>query len=192
MKKSRYKDPDYMVKYRATHKEEKKEYDKKNHLRDTESRRIWRENNKEKISSQNKEWYLENRESALSRSMIWQLEQLSAWEKYLPDTMICQCCTYEIVFNKKDVDNSVHFDHRHEGIEPISGSPYNWLRNNKCTKENIELFNSCDFGRLCGYCNRYLPTLKRKSHVLNSIKYVFGIEITEDDLMCIKKDKEKL
>lgn len=90
---------------------------------------------------------------------------IKSWEGFIPKESNCKICNKKIFFNKKDRDNSIHFDHRNEGKEIIKCIPSQWLKNNECNIDNQELWNSCDFGILCRMCNLNLPTRNREDYL---------------------------
>lgn len=81
----------------------------------------------------------------------------------------CQLCDTELAFDIKG--KAVCFDHRYEGQELIKGTPAAWYTSRPCTSENIQIFDSCDFGLLCSRCNNMLPTLNRDAWVEKLVKY---------------------
>ena len=116
----------------------------------------------------------------------WTTNNLKNWEIVIPEETTCEICSDPIFFKSEDLGNSIRFDHRHEGKETIKGSPTSWLCGHKFSEEYRKIWDSCDFGMLCDMCNSFLPTLGRKQFILNAIKYVFGVQVTEEDLMHFK------
>lgn len=96
---------------------------------------------------------------------------LKSWGKIIPKKTNCEICNKEIGFNTGTQQNSIHFDHRNGGGEPIKYAPFNWLRIHKKTKENEKIWRSCDFGILCNRCNKYLPTKNRVEFLTKALKY---------------------
>ena len=81
-------------------------------------------------------------------------------------------CGKDIYFNRKDSKNSICFDHRKGGIEPIKKSPHIWLREKIRTPEREKIWIECDFGMLCSQCNIKLPTENRKQFKENINRYI--------------------
>jgi hypothetical protein len=102
-----------------------------------------------------------------------QLAYLEAWKKVIPPFTFCQCCGIPVMFGGGDAKTSIHFDHRHGGIELIK-APTTWLGSHPCTAENRKIWLSCDFGILCRGCNSFLPTKGREEFLDNMVKYVRG------------------
>ena len=87
----------------------------------------------------------------------------------------CEVCGKELkYFDGKD---GIHFDHRENGNESIQHHPSSWMGRHPLNKNNIEKFESCNFGILCIRCNRILPTIGRQSFMRRLIKYVFKKDI---------------
>ena len=104
-------------------------------------------------------------------------KNLQSWEGYIPKETGCQVCGTKIIFSSKDTNTSIHFDHKNEYCL-IKIDPGKWLRRHKFTEENKQIWDRCDFGMLCGKCNRALPTKDRELWVGNVINYVwtkFGV-----------------
>lgn len=100
---------------------------------------------------------------------------IESWEGYIPVISNCEVCGKEIKFNRKVLNESIHFDHKDDSEKKIKNkSPNQWLRKNKRTPENEAIWDSCGWGRLCRRCNSSLPTRNRKEFVINVVKYVFG------------------
>lgn len=146
------------------------EYRKNNSTKLNESNKQYRATHKEQLKVQKNKHYLENREVEVARQKKYRSSQLSSWEGFIPQQHTCEVCNKIVYFNTQNKENAVHFDHRH-GNEVIKGSPQNWLERHKRTPENELLWNSCDFGKLCHYCNRYLPTNNRTEFLENAVKY---------------------
>jgi hypothetical protein len=90
-----------------------------------------------------------------------QVKILAEWKdivKSIYGEFRCQCCGCQVGWyragNGKSM-NTLTLDHR-TGNEAIECPPYDYLRVNYPTDENIALFESCDFGMLCSRCNRKL------------------------------------
>jgi hypothetical protein len=113
-----------------------------------------------------------NKQRRVSDSIRFK-NNIKAWAKYIPMKSTCQICGKIIFFNCGIRKDSIHFDHRHGGKEFIKNSPTNWLRANRCNDKNKLIWDSCDFGILCGNCNKILPTRNRTFFVCQVTKYVF-------------------
>jgi hypothetical protein len=126
-----------------------------------------------------RKWRLkpENRIKELTYTKERNAKTLSGWEGFIVPETQCEICGKQIFFNKKDNKTAIHFDHRDENCNYINEtSPTNWLRQNVRTKDREELWNKCNFGMLCNFCNRSLITVNRKRWLSNAVKYVFGKE----------------
>lgn len=93
------------------------------------------------------------------------------WNNYFPEKTICGVCGKKIFFKADLIKNTIHFDHRIENCI-IAKKPDTWLRTHKRTPENEKIWESCNFGILCHWCNLYLPTKNRKEWLAKVIKYV--------------------
>jgi hypothetical protein len=120
-------------------------------------------------------YYLNNKDRIRHNGMVFELKCLKSWEGFIPLETTCQICNRIIFFNKKNQNNSIHFDHKDDVKCTIKNkSPNQWLRKHKRNPKNEAIWNSCNFGMLCRVCNTHLPTRNRKSYILNVNKYVFG------------------
>jgi hypothetical protein len=168
--------------YRDKHKEDAKEYAKK-----------YKFLHKEEISRKHKEYYLANKEKWVKRGnrYYWDnkekrfeyirgycVRNRNNWLEYLLSknpSPKCEVCGKELkYFDGKD---GIHFDHRENGNESIQHHPSSWMGRHPLNKNNIEKFESCNFGILCIRCNRILPTIGRQSFMRRLIKYVFKKDI---------------
>ena len=144
---------------------DKKWYDK-NKERICAHKRIYYQKNKDRISKRMKKYWAENKDR-LSRYSKF----LPSWEGYIPKRTRCQICNREIFFNNKDGKNAIHFDHKKENL-PITICPTEWLARNFNTPANQKTWEQCDFGILCGTCNRSMPTKNRKGRLVKITEYV--------------------
>ena len=155
-------------------KQRQVDYDKTRYLKDRPIIRTrvkkYYETNKSEIQSRGRRFYQNNRERLILQTGQRSRINLDAWKKYFPEVMQCGCCGKDIFFSGGIPGKSVYFDHRHGGGEPIR-NPNIWLRSHKCTPENIKIWESCDFGRLCIKCNGYLPTVDRKHFIDGLMNY---------------------
>ena len=95
----------------------------------------------------------------------------NSWIGIIPEQTKCQICGRTIYFNKKNSNDAIHFDHKN-GKHSYIIRPTNWLARHKNNKANIKIWMDCDFGMLCGVCNRSLPTKNRKNFIKKVIKYI--------------------
>ena len=135
-----------------------------------EYQKNYREEHREKIRNYNKVYGKRYYNEKIKKDCELNLK---SWEGFIPKISRCEICDREIYFNKKDKSRSINFDHK-TGNESIKRQPNAWLRRHPKTIENIVVWNSCNFGKLCNYCNRFLPTKDRKKHVYRVIKYING------------------
>lgn len=88
--------------------------------------------------------------------------------------LTCQCCGkqlfwYEIGNGKNPF--VVSFDHRYK--DEIISDPYSWFVAHDPTDQNIAVFESCDFGLVCGPCNFSLGSpINRKSRYKMEWEYI--------------------
>lgn len=101
----------------------------------------------------------------------WARNNILSWTGHIPIKTTCEVCGCEIIFNSKNINTSIHFDHRKENCS-ISISPMRWLIKHRFGEENGKTWDSCDFGMLCGRCNRAIPTKNRKKWLLNITRYI--------------------
>ena len=125
--------------------------------------------NKEKIKETHSRWQKNN----YPKLKEWRKKRIDGWLQILPKETQCAICNSLIVYNSKNMEESIHFDHR-LGDELIKGNPSEWLRSHRCTEENIKIWKSCNFGMLCNACNRHFPVKSREEWMLNRIRYVWG------------------
>ena len=147
--------------------------------------KVRRQKNHDKILKYARQYYSRNREKCLeynrthrlkinTRDRLREKECVDTWRGFIPHEILCPCCGRKIFFASGVSKNSIHFDHRHEGVEVIK-SPSRWLTFHKRTPANEIIWNSCNFGMLCKSCNGYLPTKNRKQFVRNVIAYIGGV-----------------
>jgi hypothetical protein len=151
----KYKNPNYMVEYRI-----------KNRERLLAKGTAYRIKNRERIRA-----YVKEHMPQLCRAL--QQRNIELWKRYIPAQTTCQCCGKIIIFNSGNHKTSIHFDHRHNGVELIK-LPMNWLKSHKPTQEYLKIWLSCDFGMLCRECNTFLPTLNRAKFIEQIVNYVRG------------------
>lgn len=91
----------------------------------------------------------------------------------------CQICgkglTWEPATHKTKSDK-VCFDHKNGRGKRII-RPSVFYESQKCTPENVDVWESEDFGILCNRCNQFLPTDNRLAWLKQVIKYVIGRRI---------------
>lgn len=154
------------------------------------SAKKYRENNKAKIALKAKEYYFKNKNKIRNyaqnyrnktksyrkiRDKEFYIKTLGSWEGLISKESFCEICGIKIYFNNGNRKLAIHFDHRDENV-PIKEMPSQWLLSHKRTLENERLWTSCNFGMLCGKCNRNIPTKNRRNYVAKLNKYVFGRE----------------
>lgn len=104
----------------------------------------------------------------------WAYKNADSWTGIIPKETRCQICEEKIYFMNRNSKKAIHFDHRIDGCT-IVGSPTQWLLKHNYNKKNKDIWDSCNFGMLCGKCNRALPTKDRRMWVFNVMKYCRGI-----------------
>lgn len=117
------------------------------------------------IQKVKQKYYERNKQHIKERSRHNKIDRLVEWITYFKKKYgkipFCQCCSKQLTWHGDCKLTAVHFDHRHGGSETIKGSPAKWFFGRRATLENIKIFDSCDFGILCGECNMNLPTRNR-------------------------------
>lgn len=86
----------------------------------------------------------------------------------------CAICRKPLIYKSGKKDNTVIFDHRHEGNEPIKINPSNFWQSRPLNDVNVQIWKECDFGILCIACNKFLPTLHRKIWLRKITEYIDG------------------
>jgi hypothetical protein len=99
------------------------------------------------------------------------IKNLEEWKEYFIKFVKCEICGKSISFNSGSIKKSIHFDHRMGGVESIKGSPTFWLYRHRRNKKNETIWNSCNFGKLCYRCNKFLPTVDREKWLKKALKY---------------------
>ena len=99
------------------------------------------------------------------------IKNLVSWIGHIPDKSKCEICLKEIIFNGRDINKSIHFDHTREKCD-IMIEPKKWLIRNKFNDSNKRIWDSCNFGKLCGRCNRAIPTKNRSIWFNNLSRYI--------------------
>lgn len=100
-------------------------------------------------------------------------ELFGNWLKILPLNPQCEICRKNLEYASGKIGTNVIFDHKTSDIF-IRTAPTSWLSTHKPSKENIEIWKSCDFGILCSRCNLSLPTKKRKEWFYRIKDYILG------------------
>lgn len=156
-------------KYKGKESEYNKEYQRKYKQTPNgkESQRKWRQS--PKCKKYMKKWGQSPKGKESDRKKKDQC--INSWKDVIPKQSNCEVCGQVIIFNSKNKDTTIHFDHRHGGIEPIIGNPSNWMRGRSATPKNILIWKSCDFGMLCNRCNFVLPTVGRVEFLNKLLKY---------------------
>ena len=141
---------------------------------ESESRRAYKREyyhrNKERIAKLRAASYLNHKEDYSRRWHEWRDQNVKSWEGFFPIVTPCQMCGVPIRYNCKDTNKSIHFDHTREDV-PIKIRPSSWLVRNRRTPENEAIWKSCNFGMLCGRCNRRLPTAGREQFIKDVVRY---------------------
>jgi len=99
----------------------------------------------------------------------------SKWNEFFQNHYgdpICGICGIPLKWTSDNKQDVVHWDHKH-GLNGVR-SPSTFCGNRPCTPENIELWLSYDFGILCRWCNRILPTEGRQNWLHKLTKYCMG------------------
>lgn len=156
----------YLIKNKDRLKKKAQEYYIKNKKIINKKGKQYRQKNKVEISMKNKK----------DRNRF-----LRTWEGYIPKKTICPICRKEIFFNKRNKANAIHFDHKDNKKILIKEGPTTWLMSHVRNSINRKIWESCNFGMLCGRCNGFLPTKDRKKFVKRIIKYVFGNLLLKGD-----------
>ena len=142
--------------------------------------------NKElKRALQNK-YYHKHRKKINARNLIrikgYYDKCLKEWLSIIPKETKCEICGKSIIFNAKDRNKAIHFDHKMEGEEQRKISPSMWLGARKCNEKNRRIWEECCFGMLCKNCNSFLPTKNRKQFIHQVIRYMGWTSWKEGDL----------
>lgn len=103
----------------------------------------------------------------------WAQKNVSSWVGFIPKETNCQVCGEKIYFSNKNIKTAIHFDHKSEECS-IKGSPTQWLLKHHLNEKNKEIWIECNFGMLCGRCNRGLPTKNRLNWLEKINIYVKG------------------
>lgn len=101
----------------------------------------------------------------------WAKNNVLSWTNHITKETNCEVCGTEIIFNSRNTNTSIHFDHKTEKCL-ISISPMSWLLKHRFNEENKRIWDSCDFGLLCGKCNRGIPTKNRKEWLNKITMYI--------------------
>ncbi len=133
-------------------------------------------NNKEKRDEYKRQWRKNNRLRVRENVNRKRAICMKSWEGIIPLETQCQICGKKLYFNRiiKKPSDSIHFDHRLEGKEPIKCHPGSWLRMYKRTPEREKIWKECNFGMLCRTCNGFLFSKNRKDKLSKIVKYVYG------------------
>ena len=156
MKKNRYKDPEYMKKWRKKNRTYPMEWYYLNQERAKESARACYQRHKKEYSGNSRER---------------QIFCKNSWIGHIPEKAKCGICGKVLFFRNHHIRDTIHFDHRKENCV-IKRQPSIWLGSRFRTKANQKIWDSCDFGILCHWCNLWLPTKNRKRWLKRVIKYV--------------------
>ena len=138
----------------------------------------WNEDNKDSVNEYHKNYRKNNMPKISKANNKCAIKRMKNWEGFIPIQTQCQVCGKDIFFNRGELKDRIHFDHRHGGVEPIKGCPTYWLKSHERTPASELIWKSCDFGYLCLCCNRSLPTQDRKLYVDNVYKYFYNTKET--------------
>ena len=116
---------------------------------------------KRSCQSYSKKYYKLNKSQIDKRLEKYHEKRRLEWDKVLPKVSNCEVCGKNLYLRHKDRKKTIHFDHRHGGTEAIKVAPSTWIKNNGLSKKTKKVFDSCDFGILCGWCNKHIPTKDR-------------------------------
>lgn len=103
----------------------------------------------------------------------WAYKNANSWAEIIPRETECQLCEEKIYFMNRNGKKAIHFDHRLEGCL-IDISPTQWLLKHPFNEKHKEIWVKCDFGMLCGRCNRGIPTKNRLRWLEKLNSYVKG------------------
>lgn len=156
MSKSRYKDPEYMKKWR-----------KKNRKYPME----WYYLNQERAKKSARDCYQKHKKDYSGNSRDRQVFCKDSWIGHIPQKAKCGVCGKVLFFKGHSQKETIHFDHRKENCA-IKCKLSNWLMSNFRTPKNQRIWDSCDFGILCHWCNMFIPTKNRKEWLRKVAKYV--------------------
>lgn len=97
-------------------------------------------------------------------------KNLNKWLSCIPKETNCEICGVRLVFNSRNSNTSIHFDHTQENCD-IKVSPMTWLIRRAYNEINKKIWLRCNFGWLCGKCNRALPTIGREKWLKKALQY---------------------
>lgn len=129
------------------------------------------EKNKVKLNLRSKAYYYKHKKRMYVMAKDRLRSIINGWKKYFPKKLRCEVCNREVFLTGSDKSSLVCFDHRNEGRETIKVTPKVWLYNNRNTPENRLIWESCNFGILCNYCNPHLPTKNRIDWLEKALAY---------------------
>jgi len=115
--------------------------------------------------------YQRNKEQYRLSNRKRQISYTNSWSEYLPEKANCGVCGKELFYRGTGKNDTIHFDHTQEECA-IKTNPSNFLMSRKCTPENIKIWESCNFGILCHWCNLYIPTKNRKEWLSKVTAYI--------------------
>lgn len=135
--------------------------------------RGYRNKHRKRINERKNNWQRTERKRNIEDWRQW-LESIYGTH---PD---CRICKKPLKFLGGNKEETVHFDHRRGGMEPIKKSPYTFLSNRRCTEYNQSIFEQCDFGFLCFKCNSGLPeSLELRDKI---VEYINGNKRLHDGI----------
>lgn len=152
----KYKDPEYMKKWRKKNRDYPKE---------------WYYLNQERAKENARNCYQRHKVKYNGNSRDRQIFCKDSWVGYIPEESNCEICGKKLFFRNHHIRDTIHFDHRKEDCV-IKINPANWLMSRFRTPDNQKIWENADFGILCHWCNLWLPTKNRKEWLRKVAMYV--------------------
>jgi hypothetical protein len=142
----------------------------------SEKRRKHYKDNIEKFRLEGRKRYANPKNKIREKAYKNESKRVNKWIGLISKKTKCMICNKDLYFIPQNKKESIVFDHRNGGREPIKRKPSNWLRSNTRTPENEKLWNKCKFGVLCRKCNMFLPTNTDKRNMIarSIVRYVYG------------------
>ena len=116
-------------------------------------------------------YYLGSMEKINIRNRARARKYISEWKNHFSAGFVCSVCGKNLEFASNNKNLSVRFDHRNDKSISVNGSPKNFFYKRGVSKENVDKWNSYDFGILCHVCNSRLPTKGRIEFLRNALRY---------------------
>ena len=144
------------------------------------------------ICNKNRKKYAENDELreaknkyAREKARIRKDDWVEFFKKMYGSNPKCGICQLSLVYHSDVVraPNSVIWDHRtEESSRLISASPSEFIKHHVCNVPNQEIWIKANFGILCNFCNRFLPTKGRAERVKAIVKYTQIQDMAQQEL----------